>query len=264
MSTIKRDSISGIKRIRELGLGCMELEFVRGVKMGREMAEKIRNVSREQGVALSVHAPYYVNLNSPEKEKVDASVLRIIESARVGYLCGAKNIVFHPAYYHRDRKPEVYKKIKDLLERMIKDLQGEGVIVTLRPETMGRHTQFGTLEEILNLSQEIEGVSPCVDFAHIHARTQRYNSFEEFSEILSRIEDALGREGLEDIQCHVSGINYGKVGEKNHLNFEDSDFKYRELAKALKEFNVKGQVVCESPNLETDALLLQQAYREIN
>ncbi len=262
-SAKSRDSISGLKRIKELGLGCMELEFVRGVKMGKDTAREIREISEALNIGLSVHAPYYINLNSPEEKKVEASVKRIIDSATIGHLCGAGNIVFHPAYYHKDRKSVVYKRIKVLLEKMAKDLNSAGIDVVLRPETTGKHSQFGTLDELLKLSNEVEGVLPCIDWAHLHARTQRNNSFEEFSAILSKIEEELGKEAINNFQCHVSGINYGKVGEKNHVNFDESDFKFQELAKALREYHVKGQVICESPNLEVDALKLQEAYRRV-
>jgi deoxyribonuclease-4 len=264
VSAKKRDSISGVERIEELGLGCMELEFVRGVKMGESAAKEVGKAASKLGIALSVHAPYFINLNSEEEKKVQASVERIMDSARVGYLCGAKDVVFHAAYYHKDSAKEVYRKVKSLLGEMVQKLREENVGVRLRPETTGKPTQFGTLEETLNLSQEVDNVLPCIDFAHIHARTGKYNSFQEFSEILERVEDALGREGVEDLQVHVSGIDYGAKGEKKHLILRESDFRYQELLKAFREFGAKGLIICESPNLEGDALLLQDSYRKID
>jgi deoxyribonuclease-4 len=264
VSAKKRDSISGVERIEELGLGCMELEFVRGVKMGESAAKEVGKAASKLGIALSVHAPYFINLNSEEEKKVQASVERIMDSARVGYLCGAKDVVFHAAYYHKDSAKEVYRKVKSLLGEMVQKLREENVGVRLRPETTGKPTQFGTLEETLNLSQEVDNVLPCIDFAHIHARTGKYNSFQEFSEILERVEDALGREGVEDLQVHVSGIDYGVKGEKKHLILRESDFRYQELLKAFREFGAKGLIICESPNLEGDALLLQDSYRKID
>ena len=127
-------------------------------------------------------------------------------------------------------------------------------------ELMGRGTQFGSLEELLDLSLELEMVAPCIDFAHCHARNGKNNSYDEFTSILSRIEERLGRNALDDIHIHVSGIAYGGKGEIKHLNMEESDFNYVDFIRALKDYDVKGLVICESPNLEEDALLLKESF----
>jgi deoxyribonuclease-4 len=253
---------AGIERIRELGLGCMELEFVRGVTMTREVSHEVRRAKERTGVALSVHAPYYINLNAKEEEKREASIRRILDSARIGYAAGARDIVFHPGYYLKRPEEEVYEVMREAISGIMEVLDGEGIDVTLRPETTGKHTQFGSLEELISLSQEVGGVLPCVDFAHIHARTWRNNSKDEFMAILERLEKELGKEAVENLHAHVSGIEYGRKGEKRHLIFQDSDFNYVDLAAALKEFCAAGMVICESPNLEEDALELKGAYEE--
>jgi len=128
---------------------------------------------------------------------------------------------------------------------------------------MGKHTEFGTIEEILKLSTELKGVAPCIDFAHWHARTGQYNSYQEFTSILQQIEDQLGRAALDDMHIHFSGIRYGLKGEIKHLDLEESDLHYTEFLKALRDYEVKGLVICESPNLEDDALLLQSTYQKL-
>ncbi len=260
-SSKKRDSISGIERVRELGLGCMELEFVRGVKMGEATAKDVLQKSEKEDIALSVHAPYYINLNSPEPEKVDASIERIYRSSRIGSFCGARNIVFHPAYYQKDAPEKVYDRVFKLVKMLSARLVDEGIEVTLRPETTGKGTQFGSLQENVKLSSEIDNVLPCIDFAHLHARSGgAENSYEEFTSTLELLENELGREGLDDMHMHVSGIEYGEKGERKHLNLDESDLQYTELIRALKDFKVKGTLICESPDNEGDALLLKRTY----
>jgi deoxyribonuclease-4 len=260
-SSKKRNSISGIERVNELGLGCMELEFVRGVKMGETTASDVREKAQNEDISLSVHGPYYINLNSREPEKIDASIERIYKSSRIGSLCGARNIVFHPAYYHKEDTQKVYDKVSGLLKQLVSRLNDEGIEVILRPETTGKGTQFGSLQENVRLGAEIEDVLPCIDFAHLHARSNgAENSYEEFSATLELVENELGREGLNDMHMHVSGIEYGEKGERNHLNLDDSDLKYQELMRALKDFKVKGLLICESPDNEGDALLLKKTY----
>ncbi|RLG22742.1 hypothetical protein DRN72_00960 [Methanosarcinales archaeon] len=258
-----RDTEEGIREVAKLGLGAMELEFVRGVKMGEVRARSVRNVAKKLGVVLTAHGPYYINLNSREEEKRRASIKRILDTARVGWMCGAFSITFHPAYYHNDPPEKVYEIVKSALSEIVETLSSEGNRVWVRPETTGKKTQFGSLEEIIRLSEELEQVLPCVDFSHIHARTGKYNTYDEFSYILESIENRLGRDALEEMHSHVQGIEYGERGEINHLNLRESDFNYVELLKAMVDFDVRGVVICESPNIEEDALLLQKTYNSL-
>jgi deoxyribonuclease-4 len=255
---------SGIERIAELGLGNMEVEFVRGVKMRHQTALSLGQLAAQKGVELTVHGPYYINFNAHEPEKLVASQERLIESARRASSLGAQGVVFHAAYYLGDSPSLAYANVKKYLGEVVKEMQKEGNRVILRPEVTGKPTQFGTLEELIQLSQESAGVAPCVDFAHWHARTGKANSYAEFLAILEQIETGLGREALDKMHIHISGIDYGRGGEKKHLNLSQSDFRYQELLRALKDKRAKGIVVCESPNLEEDALLLQRTYLELH
>jgi len=262
LSSSGRGTVDGVSRIRELGLDCMELEFVQGVRMGEKTAAEVNEAAGKEAVALSVHGPYYINLNAVEKEKRDASVQRIYESARIGNLCSATNIVFHPAFYLKDDKKVVFDRVFDLLKGVAARLEDEQIPVTLRPETTGKASQFGDTDELLSLSEEIDGVLPCFDFSHIHARDGKHNTYEEFREIFEKIENHLGKEGLKTMHCHVSGIEYTEKGERNHLILEESDMNYKDLMKVFKEFKACGTVICESPNLESDALLMKKTYGE--
>jgi len=153
--------------------------------------------------------------------------------------------------------------VKKNLEQIVAKLRAEGNRVWIRPEVMGRGSQFGTLDEVLQLSAEVDGVAPALDFAHWHARTGKANSYNEFIAILKKIESKLGRKALDNMHIHVSGISYGPKGENKHVDLPESDFKYEELMRALKDFKVGGTLICESPNLEKDAQLLQQTYRKL-
>ncbi len=262
-STKGTSSVLGIKRIRELDLDCMELEFVQGVRMSENGAKNVLEAAIQEEVALSVHAPYYINLNSYEEEKLKASLERIYQAARIGSLCVAESIVLHAGFYQKSSKKQTFESVSKALRILTRQLQDEGIPAVLRPETMGKRTQFGTLEEVLELSAEIEGVMPCIDFCHLHAREGKENSYQEFTKILSRVEECLGKEGLSNMHMHISGVEYGKNGEKKHLNLKESDFNYPILMKTLKEFKTRGRVIIESPILEQDALMLKQLYNEI-
>ena len=256
-------TIDGIKRIAELGLGCMEIEFVQGVRMGEAGARLVAETAVGEGIKLSAHAPYFINLNARELEKIRASQDRLLQTARIGSICGAESIVFHPAFYLGDLPQETYNRVRKYLEEVMHQLKRENNRVWIRPEVMGKGSQFGTIDELLSLSAELEGVAPCIDFAHWHARTGEFNSYPQFASILEQVKQRLGEAALDNMHIHVSGISYGKKGEIKHLNLEDSDFQYVELLKALKDYDVKGLVICESQNLEEDALRLQESYNTL-
>ena len=262
-STKIKSTQSGIERIAELGLGCMEMEFVRGVRMSEAGAHLVAETATRTGVKLSAHAPYFINFNAHELEKIKASQERLLQTARVAWLCGAESVVFHPAFYLGDSPEKAYDTVKKYLRETLTQLKEENNRVCIRPETMGKPSQFGTVEEILNLCTELGGLGICMDFAHWHARTGGLNSHREFASILQQIEEKLGRAALDNMHIHVSGIAYGGKGERKHLNLKESDFQYTELLKALKDYDVKGIIICESPNLEEDALLLQTTYNTL-
>jgi len=259
-STPGTSSLEGIKHIAHLGLDCMEVEFVKGVKMGGDTAKKIAESAQKLGIRLSVHAPYYINLNSPDKGKWLSSQERILNSARLAALCGAQNVVFHCGYYGNGSPEDAFQNIKNGLKEIVSILKSERTPVILRAETMGKKAQFGSLEEILFLCREVDDLLPCIDFSHIHAREGKVNSYLEFYRILTKISKKLGKESLSNLHIHISGVEYSAKGEIKHLNLKESDFKYDEWIQALKDFNVKGMVICESPIQEQDAVLLKDLF----
>jgi len=263
LSTPGSGLLAGIKQVQKLGLGALELEFVRRINISLEKAPLVKETAEKEKVVLTCHAPYFINLNSAEKEKVAASKQRILHSARIANACGAFSLTFHAAFYQKVPPEKVYLKVKEEIKQMIHTLQEERNNIWLRPETTGKPSQWGSLKEILQLSQEAEQVMPCIDFAHLHAREHgKNNSLAEFREILAEVEKSLGRQGMENLHLHMSGIHYGEKGEKHHLILEESDFRYQELMQALKEFRAAGVLISESPNLEGDALRMKNYFEK--
>jgi deoxyribonuclease-4 len=253
-------TVKGIERVAALGLDCLEIEAVRGVRMGEDTARQIKERAEARGIRLSLHAPYYINLLSPEEGKRLASQKYLLSAVRTARLCGARSVVFHAGYYRQLGPQEAYALVRKAVAEILSVLKSERNSVTLRIETMGRPKQFGTLEEVLFLCRELEGLAPCLDFSHIHAREGRVNSFPEFDRILRKLGRKLGPGALKDVHFHIAGVDYGRIGEIKHLDLKESNFRYDEWIEALKENNIAGLVICESPNLEADALMLKKLY----
>ncbi|MFH1228517.1 MAG: TIM barrel protein [Planctomycetota bacterium] len=255
------DTLSGLERIKELGLDFMELEFVQGVRMGELTARKVAEKREKTGLHLTVHGPYFINLNAKEAYKIEASQERIYDSARIGALCGAESVTFHAGFYLGDTPQKTYNEIKKNLKFVLNQLKKENINIRLSPELTGKPSQFGSLDELLNLAGELDGLGLCIDFSHMHARSGgAYNSYDEFADALEKVKKSIGAEALARLHIHTSGIKYSAKGELKHLDLPDSDMNYKELLKALKDYRVGGFLVCESPNLEQDALLMKKFY----
>jgi deoxyribonuclease IV len=255
--------LSAINWCKENGLGVMEMEFVHSTWLkGSDKIAEVREAAKRADVHLTAHGSYYINLNSDDAKKREASVNRILSAAYATAGAGGKSVTFHPAFYKKTPPQKVYETVKGYLKDIVSTLRDEGHTVRISPETTGKASQFGTYQELCRLASELEGVGLCVDFAHLHARSGgEYNTYEEFSKVLETVEEHLGREGLDEIHIHMSGIEYGDKGEKHHLPLDESDMNYPDLLRALKEYRVGGWVISESPLIEADALLMQRHYR---
>jgi deoxyribonuclease-4 len=259
-STPQNSTLAALAHLRNMGLDGLEMEFVRGVKMGAETAAKVRRRAEELGILLSAHAPYYINFNAAEAGTRLQSHEHLLRSARMAALCGARSVVFHAGYYGATTPEETFGVVRKSLREVLSILKAERNPVTLRIETMGKRSQFGSLDEIVSLCQEVEGLAPCLDFSHLHAREGKANGYLDFHRILRKIEKRLGRSALRDIHVHLSGIAYNDKGELKHLNLADSNFRYGEWIGAINDMNAEGLVICESPARENDALILKQLY----
>ncbi len=265
IKTKPRTYKAAFEHLQKLGLGGLEVEFVRGVNMPVSTQEEVRKLISESGMTLSAHGPFYINLNSQEEDKVEASIKRILETARVAKNFGGYSITFHAAFYLKQDKQDVYKTVRNKFEEIISTLNSEDNNIWIRPETTGKETQWGDLDEVIKISNEFEQVLPCIDFSHLHARYAgtRYNTYDDFARVFERIGSEIGVYALENFHAHIAGIEYGAKGEKQHLMLEESDMNYKDLLKAFKDFNIKGLVICESPIMEDDAVLLKEYYDSI-
>lgn len=250
----------GFDVLKSMNLDGLEAEFVHGVRISTDSVLEIQKAVAE-GFTITCHGPYYINLNAKEPDKTDASIKRILDTARIAKTLGAYSITYHAAFYMGGDKETVFETVAKHTETIMQTLNEEKNDVWVRPETTGKGTQWGDLEEIVKLSKRFDRVLPCVDFAHLHARSNgSYNTYDEFCRIFEFIGKELGQTALDNFHAHLAGIEYSAKGEKKHLILQESDMNYKDLLKAFKKFDVKGVIVCESPNIEEDAKLLKEYY----
>ncbi|MEM3221563.1 MAG: deoxyribonuclease IV [Saccharolobus sp.] len=250
----KRNTIEGIKTVKELGLNAMEVEFVQGVRMSKDTAKETGQVAKELGIRLSVHAPYFINLCSDDQEKVEASKKRIIESADRAELMGADAIAIHIAFYEKNKAKECYEKVKSELGEVVDNARSMGIKnVKFGVETMAKETAFGTLDEVISISKEIKGVIPYIDWAHTFARQGGQINY---GEIIDRLVKELG---LTHINSHFESLENrkGKYVDE-HVPIDYNSPPFEPLAKEILKRDISITLICESPELERDALKMKE------
>ena len=254
-------SVGAVGQIAALGLQALELGWVRSVRISEESCAKIKIAAQENNISLSVHAPYFINLNA-DAEEWPKSRKRLMDAAHFGNLAGATDIIFHPGSYF-ELPPETVLPIAiDRLAGCAQELHDMGNPTILRPETMGKSAMLGSFNDTVEMSLAISGVEPCIDFAHLHARNGdgSMNSYEEWVEVISGYAKRLGSDALLRMHIHISGIEYSEKGERNHLPLKELDLDLLGLLRALKSAGCAGRILCESPLMEEDTLYMQETW----
>jgi len=258
-SSVKgKGSIEGVREIARLGLDAMEVEFVRGVKMGESRAKELGEVAREHGIRLSIHAPYFVNICSRKPDVIVKSRNWLMDCARIGVNFGASIIVFHPCIRTAEevKTQEVRKMVEENCALVVEQMRSEGVVIPLGLETSGRHHQFGTVEQILGVNENVHGTAIVVDFAHLHAYCGGcLDSPEAFGEVLDSLPG-------DRVHAHFEGIEYNAHGEKKHLPVGVNEPDFSNLARAINERDIEVTLICESPLLEVDALRMKKVWEK--
>ena len=237
-------NMKGIHKVARLKLDCMEIEFTYGVRMSMDDARAVGALAKEKGIVLSVHAPYYINLASDEKEKIVTSKKRILDSCERAAALGARNVVFHAGFYQKKTAAQTYRLIKKAIVEIQEKISKNKWKVKLCPEITGKPSQFGSVEELLKLMKET-GCGICVDFAHLYARQQGEIDYTQSLKKLPK-----------SFHAHFSGIAYGEKGERKHLKTTPKFFK--PLAEALLKTKRDVTLINESPQPHKDAAMMKR------
>ena len=251
--------------VKNLGLDVFEYSFGRGVNLSDETAIKVGKAFNDNGVEITVHAPYYINLANPDDEMAEKSFNYIADSARKVLLMGGNRVVFHPASQGKQGRIEAVKLATERFYRLTEKLYRENLEkVIFMPETMGKLAQIGTIEEITDFCK-IDGIyKPTVDFGHVNAREQ--GSLKTESDYETRLRymiDQLGFNKMKNFHIHFSKIEYTVKGESKHLTFEDTTYgpEFKPLSNVLKKLGLEPYVICESAGTQDkDALFMKNTY----
>lgn len=244
-----KGTLGACEALKSIGIDAMEIEFVHSIYMNSVVADKLGEQAKKYNIKFTIHAPFYINLNSKDKETIEKSKQRILKSAELGAKAGAFSCTFHSGYRHEKDEEQAYahfrEEIKDVMSKATKSIR-------IAPESTGKFSQFGTWDELLKLHKDI-GCGICFDFSHIWARELGKIDFEE---VISKIKKDY--RWWKDMHIHLSGIRFGNRGELNHQSFDDTKMPWKEVLTLLKEKGAGGVIICENPNPGKGALRIKE------
>ncbi|MCG6892936.1 MAG: TIM barrel protein [Desulfobacteraceae bacterium] len=240
---------AALEKVRAFGLDCLEVTFTYGIRMREADAERIGEVAGRSRIALSVHAPYYINLASEEPEKAEASRRRVLDSCRLAHRMGAGCVVFHAGFYQKRSAKQTFERIREAVEDLHRVVDRKGWRVRLCPEITGKRSQFGSAEELLAL-MDATGCGITVDFSHWFAR---HGGCDDYPALLCRLPRRF--------HAHFSGIEYGEKGERRHVRTTETFF--RPLAEALIARRAEVTLVSESPEPYADAAMMRRVLARV-
>ena len=259
----ERTTIGGIKCVAELKLNAFEVEFVRRVGMSNEMAKETGRVAKELNILLSVHCPYFINLCSQEKEKLDASKQRILDSVERAFHMGAEIAVFHPGFYGNLTPEAAFNAIEGACRDMLDRMRAKGIKgVSLGMETTGKVSQFGTLDETIEICKKLKECAPVVDFAHIYARQAGRIDYGEVFEKLKPLK-------LKHLHAHFTGMEWTPAkapwqgNERRHLELKVNKPPFEPLAREVLKRKIDITLISESPILEKDSLEMKHIFERL-
>lgn len=253
--------------IAAMGLDAYEYSFGRGVRIKQETAQAIGQAAAEAGVALSVHAPYYINLATIEEEKQAGNLRYFMQSAQAAKWMGAQRVVFHPGSMGRLKRQQAYAQIKAALSGIVDALRDAGLYdIEFCPETMGKVKQIGDLDEVIDLCRIDEQLVPAIDFGHLHARGKgAINTADDYAAILDALSSGLGGYRARQFHVHFSKIEYTAAGERRHRTFADEGFgpHFEPLAQLIAQRDLQPRLICESKGtMAEDAAAMRRMYTE--
>ena len=263
-----KSSVDAPRWLQELGLDCYEYQCGKGVRVKEDTAVALGRQAQEHGVALSLHAPYFINLANPDPESQEKTIGYITSSCLVADQMGATRVVIHSGALMKRPREEVMNIALPFLKEIVAVCQDQGFgHITLCPETMGKINQLGDLDEVLRLCQVHESLIPCVDFGHLYARSLgKDEGAEAVERMLSRMESELGTDRASRFHSHFSHIEFTpNGGEKCHRTFDDDGGygpAWEPLAQAVAERGWSPTFICESAGTQAeDALTMKRIYQ---
>ena len=256
------DYVKAVEYVASEGLDALEYEAVRGVRITAKKAMAIREAAEKYGIILSMHAPYFLNFASPSDDTVAKSQKRLIDAVQAAFWMNAYAVVFHPGYYKDNpSKEHALKRTIESLKPVVEWMKQNSIRnVYLAPETTGKRTQVGDVDETIEICRELGVARPAVDWAHLYARYRGefIVRIDDVIKVVEKIERELGSQAVKPLHTHFSKIEYGEGGEREHHTLgEEYGPDFEIVCRGYKETGIEAVIISESPILDKDALVMK-------
>ena len=255
--------------IKNRGLNAYEYAFSRGFNISDFTAKTLGEKCKENGIELSLHAPYYINLANPDPKMIEKSFDYIINCLKYLKIMQGSRVVFHPGSCGNMTRVEAFELLKNNMKELVKRIDNEKFDFKfyLCPETMGKSQQLGTYQEVAEICSYADYLIPTLDFGHINSLLQgKLKTEKDFEEIFTYLIDKIGLDKVDNIHIHFSKIEYGEKGEIKHLTFDDNVFgpEFEPLAKVIKKLKLNPVIICESRGTQAeDANEMKRIYENL-
>jgi deoxyribonuclease-4 len=251
-----RTTLEGVEHTQDLGLNAMEIQFVRGIQMDEEYALEVGEVARRADIRLGVHSPYYTNIASDDEETIEKSVDKIAASGYFGDIMDAEIVVAHTGFFTSMDEEETRATAIDSAATIRDHFDDDKFVPDLGLEVMGKKQTYGDLDEIITLCQEVDGIRPVIDFAHVHARSGGgLQTADDFHDVFDKLEPL----DLDHIHSYFTGVVYEDESEVHHTPIKKSDLDPEPLYEAVLERDLDITIISNSPLVEHDAMELKLA-----
>jgi deoxyribonuclease IV len=242
---------AAIEALQARGLSACEIDFEGRFWMDYDFAERLGEIARDNGIALSVHAPLAGFMGHAERgKKLNMATGMLDHSAGIAAACGAEVVVFHPGFLLGRTREEALDSVCEQLGELRTRLETKDRAVPFGVEVMGRVRDLGSLDDVLFISSQLGWVRPVLDFAHMHATSDgAFTDVDAFASALEATDDVL--ESGAPFHIHFSDIAYANRNETKHLSYGEGTLRAEPLRDALERFERPATVISESPDVES-------------
>jgi len=274
-----RTIVEGMDDITSLGLDAMEIQTVRTVQPKNfDQYWQAGILSWNSDLEMNLHGPYYAELLGSRRER-NRTLTKMEASMQAGKIVNARHLVYHvgpygeyePGVEANEQVANVFAGVVERVHQIWGDESEEEDYAAFpwvnkaKPslvgiETSGRQDLWGTVEEVIEVCNHVEGTVPVLNMAHIHARGHgRMRTSEDYSELFEQVRKQYGGKKF---YCHFAGIEHRMGNALHYTQIKKSDLKFEPFAEFLAEEGdwLDITIISDSPLLEHDAMYMLQHY----
>ena len=245
--------------LRERGYDACELDLESGFWLDYPWAGRLGELAHEHDIALSVHAPLFAFPGHPDVKKSKMALGALDRTAGIAAAAGAEIVVIHPGFWLSRTPEQTIDDVVASLETLRAKLESKDRAVPFGVEVMGRVSELGSIDHVVEIASRLDWIRPVIDFAHMHATTDgAFTDVDAFASVLEAADTSI--EPGAPFHIHFSDIAYANRNETKHLPYGEGTLRADPLRQALDRFERPATVISESPDEESSQAIKATLY----